>query len=328
MIRSTEYPGAPAVSIVLPTFNRLKFLRKAVDSIFEQSFLDWELIIADDGSDSETAAFLATLVNPPRVRLLRLQHTGNPSAARNAALREARGKYIAFLDSDDLWLPQKLERQLRAMAADPVRRWCYTALSRVDADGNLLPSEAARRRVLHGGAVLEKLLTLEIAVATPCVIAERALIQQAGGFDEEQKYFEEYDLWQRLSLISDVIALEEPLALVRNHQEHYSNDRVGVCIARLRLLNKLPLPESETYHMILRLERAKTAASLAAAYANNGQLRDTFKMLWRSRECAWQGRQWWRQSALSIARVVAPSWLREFVRRHRGRLHPAASSQV
>ncbi len=80
----------PTVSIILPTFNRLQYLRAAVDSVFGQTFEDWELVIADDGSDSETQAYLRDVARGPRVRLLSLPHSGNPPAVRNIALREAR----------------------------------------------------------------------------------------------------------------------------------------------------------------------------------------------------------------------------------------------
>src|SRR5260221_147392 len=116
----------PLVSIIVPTFNRVKYLRVAVDSVFAQTFEDWELIIADDGSDADTMAYLRTLADVPRVKLLRLSHTGNPPAVRNAALREATAEYIAFLDSDDVWMPEKLEAQLMSLRSHPVRRWSYT----------------------------------------------------------------------------------------------------------------------------------------------------------------------------------------------------------
>src|SRR5258708_34074473 len=112
----------PAISIILPTFNRLKYLRLAVDSVFAQTFADWELLIADDGSDEETRAYLRGLENLPRVKVIWLSHSGNPSAVRNAALREARGDYIAFLDSDDMWMPAKLEPQIYVLTASH-RRW-------------------------------------------------------------------------------------------------------------------------------------------------------------------------------------------------------------
>src|SRR5687768_13275178 len=108
----------PEVSVVLSTFNRLNYLRESVDSVCAQSFRDWELIIADDGSAEATTDFLSTLADP-RIKVLLLQHSGNPATVRNAAIREARGRFVAFIDSDDLWLPLKLERQLAAMAVHP-----------------------------------------------------------------------------------------------------------------------------------------------------------------------------------------------------------------
>src|SRR5262245_55647877 len=99
---------SPVVSIVLPAFNRLVYLRAAVASVFKQSFTDWELIIGDDGSDEDTRAYLGTLDQPPRVKVLWLAHTGNPAVVRNAALLEAKGEFVAFIDSDDEWLPDKL----------------------------------------------------------------------------------------------------------------------------------------------------------------------------------------------------------------------------
>jgi GT2 family glycosyltransferase len=317
----THNTSTPTVSIILPTFNRLKFLRPAVDSVLAQTFSDWELIIADDGSEDETAAYLTALANLPRVRLLRLTHTGNPSAVRNAALRAARGEYVAFLDSDDVWLPTKLEVQLAAQRANTARRWSYTALTRIGESGDTMPDEPARRWVPYEGAILEQLLTLEVAVATPSVLADRHLIDEAGGFDEEQPYFEEYDLWMRLIALSEVSVINEPLVLVRSHHEHYSADRVRVYEARSRLLNKMKT-RTATVRMrtILRIERAKTAASLAMAYAVSGRRAIALKTLWSSRKYAWHSRKWWWIASETMGRAVAPSWLQETVRRYRRRL--------
>src|SRR5258708_32933603 len=121
----------PAISIILPTFNRLKYLRLAVDSVFAQTFADWELLIADDGSDEETRAYLKGLESLPRVKLIWLSHSGNPSAVRNAALRAARADYIAFLDSDDMWMSTKLERQIDVLRSSSHRRRIYSVYVRV-----------------------------------------------------------------------------------------------------------------------------------------------------------------------------------------------------
>src|SRR6185312_17059667 len=91
----------PLVSVVLPTFGRLHYLRPTVDCIRRQSFEDWELLVADDGSDAETREYLRALATESRVRVIWLAHTGVPAIVRNTALHEARGEYVAFLDSDD-----------------------------------------------------------------------------------------------------------------------------------------------------------------------------------------------------------------------------------
>ena len=308
----------PLVSVILPVFNRLPYLRASVDSVFAQTVAEWELIIADDGSDEETQAYLHTLEALARVKLIHLVHSGNPSAVRNAALREARGRYVAFLDSDDVWLPQKSEAQLAAHEACPGRLWSYTGLMRMAEDGKILDDWPKNRWVPSQGSIFAQLLTLEAFVATPCVIAERRLVEQAGGFDEEQLFFEEYDLWLRLSQLSDVIVIDEPLALVRNHLQHYTADRVGVYEARFRLLDKVAtLATTRQLASVLRLERARNASNLAPVAAAAGYRTKALHMLWRSRACAWHQRTWWRLACSTVVQALAPSWLRRVVRRYR-----------
>src|SRR6516225_703931 len=128
----------PLVSIILPTFGRLKYLRPTVAAVYRQTLEDWELIIADDGSEEATRAYLRTLEGDRRVELVWLAHTGIPAIVRNAALRRARGEYVAFLDSDDLWAPEKLSRQVATLRSRPGCRWCYTAVSHIDGSGQPL----------------------------------------------------------------------------------------------------------------------------------------------------------------------------------------------
>jgi glycosyltransferase involved in cell wall biosynthesis len=320
---------APAtVSIILPTFNRLTFLRISIDSVFAQTFKDWELIIADDGSDPETLEYLATLEDLPRVTLIRMAHTGNPSAVRNAALREARGSYIGFLDSDDVWMPSKLETQLAAHFSFPDRRWSYTALARIDAAGEPMRDGLGLGWIPYDGAIFEKLLALEATVATPTVLIERSLLQEAGSFDEQQPFFEDYDLWLRLSLLSDVLVLDSPLVLVRNHTQHYSADRLRVYEARFRLLDKIS-SEAKTARLraVLQLARANNALSLAFVSAIAGRRSNALKMLWRSRHCACRNRAWWPKAAVVVTRTVAPRWMRTRLREIRRHCHNQAGAQ-
>jgi glycosyltransferase involved in cell wall biosynthesis len=305
----------PAVSVILPSLDRLEYLRPAVESVFAQSFQDWELLIADDGSGPQTLDYLRSLESRPQVRLLRLTHCGNPSRVRNTAVGQARGSYLAFMDSDDLWLPRKLEVQIAAHHAEPQRGWSYTALRRIAADGELLPGESTKFRPAPAGAIIEQLLTLAVAVATPSVMVERSLMLAVGGFDEQQWFFEEYDLWLRLNLRSDVIAVAEPLTLVRNHEQHYSADRAGVYQARFRLLDRFSSASREPrFEPIVKRERARTAAKLAAVHAAAGRRAAALQMLWRSREEALRSRESWRAAVFTAARAVAPAWVRRAVR--------------
>jgi glycosyltransferase involved in cell wall biosynthesis len=307
----------PSVTVILPTYDRLEYLQAAVASVVAQTFTDWELVIADDGSGTATQIYLNSLERTDGVRILRLSHTGNPGAVRNQALQVARGHYVAFIDSDDLWMPTKLATQVEALRRNSSCRWSYTALIRIDAGGQALPTEKARRRLVEGGAIFERLLTLEVAVATPSVLAERQFIDELGGFDEGQLYFEDYDLWLRMSVRSDALAIAEPLVCVRNHAEHYSANRVGVYEARFRLIEKMAgMASSQRQFAILRDERAKTALSLARVQAGYGRGAKALGMLWKSRQRALHA-AWWPQAFGIAVRALAPAWLARMVRKNR-----------
>ena len=159
----------PVVSIILPTFGRLQYLRPTVVSVYRQTFQNWELIVSDDGSDAETRSYLCTLEADSRVRLLWLTHSGIPAIVRNAALREARGEYIAFLDSDDLWAPDKL---ITASRSDPA----FSTHVRLELHGGFPTSTAPDSPWLShfsglgcpcNGAVFERLVTGPVVIRTP-----------------------------------------------------------------------------------------------------------------------------------------------------------------
>ena len=128
MVARSHHSSTAIVSVVVPTFNRLRFLGPAIESVYAQTFTHWELIIADDGSDLETRQYLQSLANDPRVIVVWLPHTGRPSMVRNAALQRAVREYVAFLDSDDLWAARKLERQIETLRDRVNCRWSYTGV--------------------------------------------------------------------------------------------------------------------------------------------------------------------------------------------------------
>src|SRR5581483_4950061 len=122
----------PLVSIIMPSWNVERFIEETIHSVQAQTFGDWELLIADDCSTDRTPAIIAEIgARDPRVKLIRMPKNGGPALARQASIDQAQGRYLAFLDSDDLWLPAKLERQL-ASAGQKQAALSYTAFRRID----------------------------------------------------------------------------------------------------------------------------------------------------------------------------------------------------
>jgi glycosyltransferase involved in cell wall biosynthesis len=310
---------APAiVSVVLPTFNRLKFLRPAIESLYAQTFTDWELIIADDGSGLETRQYLQSLANRPRVRVVWLPHTGRPSIVRNAALLEAGGEYVAFLDSDDLWAPTKLDRQIGALRARVNCRWSYTAFLRVDAWGEPLAEEARRPWVPYEGDIFEQVVTGRASIRTPTVLATRQLIDQAGGFEETLLCAEDYDLWLRLALLSEVAIVDEPLVFVRYHDENHTREWQSAFAGRDRSLTlRQQLVVGAGRRSLLRSERVKNALQLAASHAERGAQGRMARALWESLPFCWTYPQWWLGALRTVLRPHLPRLLLEFYRKRR-----------
>jgi glycosyltransferase involved in cell wall biosynthesis len=302
--------------VILPTFNRAACLRLAVESVVRQTLVDWELIIADDGSGEETRSYLAGL-RDRRVRIVWLAHSGNPSSVRNAAIASARGTYLAFLDSDDVWLRHKLEAQTAAMRLNPRRRWSYTFNSRIDELGNLLSDEGVSPFRLLDGDVTEALLTLDAALATPTIMAERSLVLEVGGFDADQLFAEDYDLWLRLSLRSHVTVLPEPLASVRVHTDNYSQDRLGAYRGWVRLYDKMAnLVGDPRLEGICRRLQSENALTLAGLYVDRrAPVALAWKALAASSRNGWTSRGWWARAAKIAVRSVLPDGIVTALRR-------------
>jgi glycosyltransferase involved in cell wall biosynthesis len=298
-----------SVSIILPTYNRPEFLTRAVESALAQSFGNWDLVIVDDGSAEETTAYLRGLESP-RVRVLYLAHTGNPSRVRNAGLAVAKGRYVAFLDSDDVWSVTKLEKQVAALGASPQSRWSYTACDRIDASGNRLPTES-RARATRGGWIFEPLLALEVTVAMPTVVAERSLLEEVGGFDEAQLYGEFHDLVLRLALRSEAVALPEQLCSVRAHDQHYSADRAAAHRSWMRLYAKFhSLAPTAAARDCCERMRARAALDLARLQGAKQDFQGVWRTLRSGRVWSWRRPSFWYGYSLALLRPFMPTRLR------------------
>lgn len=259
----------PLISIIMPTFNRLAWLRAAIQSVRDQTLEDWELIVADDGSDEPTRGYLHALRadSGHRVRVLFLTHRGNPPVARNTALSEARGEYVAFLDSDDVWLPRKLEMQIASLGEHPAREWSYTRSVLVDGSGQPLESgRGLRYPASKDGWIAESLLRGEAAVTQSSVVARREAVARVGGYPEDLPICGDYELYLRLALRSEIDFVDEPLVLVRRHGEHYCDDLAALTDLR-RFMGKVQR-SGMMPHMraVVRSRRARLLVSLTRAW--------------------------------------------------------------
>jgi glycosyltransferase involved in cell wall biosynthesis len=312
----------PLVSIILPTFGRLQYLRPTVASVYRQTLQDWELIIADDGSDEQTRAYLRTLESDRRIKLVWLAHTGIPALVRNAALREACGKYVAFLDSDDLWAPDKLTRQLETLRSRPTCSWSYTGVSHIDGSGRPLAEPVFDPWLPCDGAVFERLVSGPVVIRTPSVLASRELIAQTGGFDETIHSGEDYDLWLRLALASDVALVDEPLVQVRRHEANHSRDWEIAFSGRDHSLSKLQSRVDINRRLLLRAERTRNALILAAIHASFGNRARMLRAFYRAFPYSWSSPRWWVALVKSLLRPYLPQRL---VDAYRKRRHAAVS---
>lgn len=214
---SSASPTPPLISVVIPTFNRAPLILDAVASVQAQTWPYWELLVIDDGSTDDTVARLEAL-GEPRLRVIRTSHAGLAAVARNRGLREVRGDYVAFLDSDDAWQPTKLAVQCAALRAVPDARWSYTLFDHMDAAGAFLPTIQGGPWEATSGWILEPTLTGRLLPMIQTVLAETALVRDVGGFDERADFREDFDLCVRLAERSAVVAVDAPLTRIRHHK--------------------------------------------------------------------------------------------------------------
>jgi glycosyltransferase involved in cell wall biosynthesis len=223
----------PLVSVIIPTYNRSGLVFKAVASVLEQTWSDLEVILVDDGSEDDTL-ICASGIRDPRLRVFSQENKG-VSAARNLGIAHARGQYIALLDSDDHWLPAKLERQVRFME-----------------EGGFHISQTEEIWIRRGKRVNPKHVHAKFAgwfftpslalclVSPSCVMFTRALWEKAGPFDENLLACEDYDLWLRTGLQHPVGLVPEPLVIKTGGRgDQLSGKIIGLDLYRLYALRNL-----------------------------------------------------------------------------------------
>jgi glycosyltransferase involved in cell wall biosynthesis len=219
--------------VIIPTFNRAAFVREAIASVLGQDYAPLEVIVVDDGSLDDTAEVVREC--GPQVTYMPQPHSG-VSAARNRGVAASHGELIAFLDSDDLWLPQKVTAQVALFAQQPQVQACYTDEIWIRRGVRVNPR---RIHAKHAGWIF--LPSLPRCIISPSsIMLRRPLWQRLGGFDESLLACEDYDLWLRLTALVPVALLSERLIVKRGgHADQLSHTTPVLDQYRIVALEKI-----------------------------------------------------------------------------------------
>jgi|GEM_PF-417635 len=240
-----EY-AVPTVSVIIATYNREKFIGAAVESVLKQTYKDFEVIIIDDGSNDSTKEIIESLKDS-RIRYYYQDNKGR-SNARNKAIELAKGKYITFLDSDDLYLPEKLKIQVDYFEKHPDTYMIYTSAHCIDEVGNYLIEKY--EATTSGWLYKDIAFFVPLTITLPTVMVRREVFDKAGNFDEVMYRFEDTDMWRRISKHYEIKAISKFTCELRTHSDnHLRNQNPTKIASALKYYSLKILNEDKEYGM-------------------------------------------------------------------------------
>ena len=221
------------ISVIIPTYNRKHLISRAIKSVINQSFKPFEIIIVDDGSDDGTYEFINQFFR--EIKLIRQSNNG-VSSARNLGIKNAKGNWIAFLDSDDEWFSKKLELQKKAI--DNSDKYLISHTNEIWIRNGVRVNQMKKHQK-YGGSIFEK--SLDICRISPSsVLINRKIFEDIGKFDETLKICEDYDFWLRISSKYPVLFLDELLIKkYGGHKDQLSKNTIGIEQYRIQSLEKI-----------------------------------------------------------------------------------------
>lgn len=214
----------PIISVIIPTHNREDLVQEAINSVLAQTFQDFEIIVVDDGSSDNTRTALKHYISKGLIHY-QFQSNSGDSEARNTGIRLAKGKYIAFLDSDDLFLPQKLEKQLRHIENNPNHGMIHSGFSKFDDQGKDLGYRDTAR--LSGWVYPAILLEWESLIGISAVMIPREVLDKVGMFDPDI-WSSDLDMWSRIARKYPIAVIPECLTKIRLHPGNMSGNKINL----------------------------------------------------------------------------------------------------
>ncbi len=222
----------PLISVIIPTYNRGWIIKEAIDSVLAQEYINYELIVVDDGSTDDTHDILNSY---QKNFLVLRQNNKGVSAARNRGFAAASGRFIAFLDSDDIWLPQKLSQQVDFFQSNPDALICQTEEIWIRNNVRVNPK---KRHKKPSGMIFEPSLSLCL-VSPSAVMIKKNLFEEVGLFDETLPACEDYDLWLRVSCRHPVHLIDTPLIIKRGGHDDQLSASPGLDKFRIKAIKKV-----------------------------------------------------------------------------------------
>lgn len=272
------------VSVIIPTFNRAAFLREALDSVFAQTLQPFEVIVVDDGSTDNTEAVVRALQAVHSSLQYLPQRNSGPAAARNAGMRAATGHWLAFLDSDDLWVSDKLERQLAYASGHPHIGMIFGAMENLGASGKLADSRAdywvAQSAVMtnKGDPLPLVQAIMDNPIGTPTVLLKREEARLNGYMDEKLRYAEDLDYWIRMMLAAQAAFLPGVVLRRRIHGGNLVSDWIKV---NESVLTVLEMWAAKTPHRIFASQASMVAYDLGSVYLKTFRFKAAARTLGR-----------------------------------------------
>jgi len=222
------------VSVVIPTYNRPEFTQKAVKSVLDQTFKDFELIVIDDGSTDNTKEVIRKF-DDKRIKYY-FQFNRGPGPARNFGIQKSTAPYIAFLDSDDVWAPEKLEIQLKEMEKHSEYLLSHTEEIWYKGERLIKPLKIHRKKA---GDIFKWSLRL-CSISMSTVVIKKELIDRVGLFDKDLEVCEDYDYWLRVTARLPVLLIDKPLTIKQGgHYDQQSQKYFGIDKFRIYAIEKI-----------------------------------------------------------------------------------------
>ena len=257
----------PNVSVVIPTYNRADYLHEAITSVLSQSYRDFEIIVVDDGSTDDTRRVLEHFIAEGSIQYIYQTNAGGGNA-RDTGIQAAQGKYIALLDSDDLFLPNKLEKQIAFLEEYNEAGMVHSGFSKFDNTGKDLGYRDSSR--FSGWIYPNLLLEWSVLIASSTVVMPSSVLQKIGRFDDST-WAADLDMWRRIARRYLILTVPENLAKIRVHAGGMSSDKTGIAARFLKYFDKAFLEDPTLSNNFRRRALSKMHANVGHNLLGEGE---------------------------------------------------------